>query len=94
MFNDYLERWGLKPDGKPIITATSKLLPIRVNGLFAMLKTAVLEEEKRGGLLMIWWEGWGAARVLAQRCASHGTRPGRDISGRSYSQWSQTKPVE
>jgi streptomycin 6-kinase len=65
MFNDYLERWGLKPDGKPIITATSKLLPVRVSGLPAMLKIAVLEEEKRGGLLMIWWEGSGAARVLA-----------------------------
>jgi len=65
MFNDYLERWSLKPDGKPIITATSKILPVRVNGLPAMLKIAVLDEEKRGGLLMIWWEGWGAARVLA-----------------------------
>jgi streptomycin 6-kinase len=65
MFDDYLERWGLKPDGKPIITATSKLLPVRVNGLPAMLKVAVVDEEKRGGLLMIWWEGWGAARVLA-----------------------------
>jgi streptomycin 6-kinase len=65
MFNDYLERWGLTPDGGPIITATSKLLPVRVNGLPAMLKIAVLDEEKRGGLLMIWWEGCGAARVLA-----------------------------
>jgi streptomycin 6-kinase len=65
MFSDYLERWGLNPDGKPIITATSKLLPVRVSGLPAVLKIAVLEEEKRGGLLMIWWEGSGAARVLA-----------------------------
>jgi streptomycin 6-kinase len=65
MFNDYLERWNLKPDGKPIITATSKLLPVRVNRLPAMLKIAVHDEEKRGGLLMIWWEGRGAARVLA-----------------------------
>jgi streptomycin 6-kinase len=65
MFNDYLDRWGLTPDGKAIVTATSKLLPVRVNGLPAVLKKAVLDEEKRSGLLMIWWEGSGAARVLA-----------------------------
>ena len=40
----------LTPDGKPIVTATSKLLPVRVNGLPAMLKIAVHYEEKRGGL--------------------------------------------
>jgi streptomycin 6-kinase len=66
MFSDYLERWSLTPDGRPIITATSKLLPVRVNGLPAMLKIAVHDEEKRGGRLMIWWEGQGAAPVLAQ----------------------------
>jgi streptomycin 6-kinase len=65
MFNDYLEQWSLTPDGTPIITATSKLLPVRVDGLPAMLKIAVHDEEKRGGLLMIWWEGRGAASVLA-----------------------------
>jgi streptomycin 6-kinase len=41
MFNDYLERWGLTPDGEPNITATSKLLPVRMNGLPAKLKIAV-----------------------------------------------------
>jgi streptomycin 6-kinase len=30
-----------------------------------MLKIAVLDEEKRGGALMNWWNGHGAARVLA-----------------------------
>jgi streptomycin 6-kinase len=65
MFNDYLERWRLTPDGEPTITATSKLLPVRANGCAAMLKIAVLDEEKRGGLLMIWWEGRGAAPILA-----------------------------
>ena len=53
MFDDYLERWGLTPDGTPIVTATSKLLPVRVDGLPAMLKIAVHDEEKRGGILMI-----------------------------------------
>jgi streptomycin 6-kinase len=65
MFNDYLERWSLTLDGTPIITPTSKLLPVRVDGLSAMLKIAVIDEEKRGGLLMVWWEGRGAAPVLA-----------------------------
>ena len=31
-----------------------------------MLKIAVHEEERRGGELMAWWEGVGAARVLAR----------------------------
>ncbi len=30
-----------------------------------MLKIAIEAEEKFGGLLMVWWEGQGAARVLA-----------------------------
>ena len=31
MFNDYLERWSLTPDGAPTITTTSELLPVRVD---------------------------------------------------------------
>lgn len=31
-----------------------------------MLKIAVHDEERRGGLLMIWWEGRGAAPILAR----------------------------
>jgi len=65
MFNKYLERWKLTPDGDPIVTPTSRLLPVRWNGAQAMLKIAVLDEERRGGLLMVWWNGKGAARVLA-----------------------------
>jgi len=30
-----------------------------------MLKVAVLDEERLGGRLMSWWDGYGAARVLA-----------------------------
>jgi streptomycin 6-kinase len=65
MFDDYLERWDLTPDGEPIITPTSRLLPVRSGGVPAMLKIAALDEEKPGNLLMIWWDGHGAARVLA-----------------------------
>ena len=66
MFDEYLRRWRLTPDGDPIVTHSSRLLPVRRDGAPAMLKIAVEAEEKRGGLLMAWWDGQGAARVLAQ----------------------------
>ncbi len=66
MFNEYLTRWQLTPDGEPIVTHSSRLLPVRRRGMPAMLKVATEAEEKRGGLLMSWWTGKGAARVLAQ----------------------------
>jgi streptomycin 6-kinase len=65
MFEDYLARWGLTPDGEPIVTQNSRLLPVRRGGVPAMLKIAVEEEERRGAAAMIWWGGDGAARVLA-----------------------------
>ncbi len=65
MFDDYIERWRLIPDGDPIITRTSALLPVRSAGRQAILKVATVEEERRGGRLMCWWEGDGAARVLS-----------------------------
>lgn len=65
MFDHYLECWVLTPDGEPIITPTSRLLPVRSSGVPAMLKIAALDEERLGNQLMIWWNGHGAARVLA-----------------------------
>ena len=38
---------------------------MRYCGAPAMLKIATKEEEQRGNALMIWWNGDGAARVLA-----------------------------
>ena len=64
MFDDYLARWELTPDGDPIMTRTSALLPVRSAGLPAMLKIAIVEEEKTGIRLMSWWDGGGAAPVL------------------------------
>jgi streptomycin 6-kinase len=64
MFSDYLERWQLTPDGDPIITPTSRLLPVSRSGSTAMLKLAVHPEERRGNRLMTWWNGNGAACVL------------------------------
>ena len=64
MFDDYIEHWKLIPDGDPIITHSSRLLPVQYQGIPAMLKIAMESEERWGNLLMIWWKGEGAARVL------------------------------
>jgi streptomycin 6-kinase len=65
MFIEHLTRWGLTPDGDPILTRNSHLLPVRWRGAPAMLKVALEAEEKAGSVLMAWWGGEGAARVLA-----------------------------
>jgi streptomycin 6-kinase len=65
IFGDYLARWDLTPDGEPIVTATSRLLPVCAGQVRAMLKVAVLEEERLGNLVMNYWGGDGAAAVLA-----------------------------
>jgi streptomycin 6-kinase len=62
----HLARWDLVPDGEPIETPASLLLAVRHNGVPAMLKIAGEEEERRGGALMAWWNGDGAAKVLAR----------------------------
>ncbi|MDE3738646.1 aminoglycoside phosphotransferase family protein [Pseudomonas resinovorans] len=63
MFEPYLTKWTLQPDGAPIHTPGSDLLPVRFDGLPAMLKIARDSEEKVGALVMRWWGGEGAARV-------------------------------
>lgn len=65
MFEHYLKQWRLTPDGEPLVTHSSRLLPVRFDGKAAMLKVALEPEERRGGLLMRWWDGDGAARVFA-----------------------------
>ena len=64
-FEQYLHLWNLSPDGEPLLTHTSKLLPVRYKNTPAMLKIATTSEESAGGQLMVWWEGEGAARILA-----------------------------
>ncbi len=64
MFDEYMDRWHLTPDGAPIITHSSRLLPVLDDNTPAMLKIAVENEEKFGAELMVWWNGDGAARVL------------------------------
>ena len=62
----WLARWDLVADGEAIATPSSLLLPVRQCGQPALLKIAREEEERRGGRLMAWWDGDGAARVLAR----------------------------
>jgi len=65
MFDRHLTAWNLTAEGDPISTHSSHLLPVsRADGTPAMLKVAVEAEEKSGALLMEWWDGQGAARVL------------------------------
>ncbi|MBB2685279.1 UNVERIFIED_ORG: streptomycin 6-kinase [Rhizobium etli] len=65
MFAPYLERWSLISDGEPIITHSSRLLPVLWQDRPAMLKVAADIDERYGALLMQWWDGDGAAYVYA-----------------------------
>jgi streptomycin 6-kinase len=66
MFDDYLARWNLTPDGDAIRTHSSDLLPVCKDGVRAMLKIPRDSEERAGCALMAWWDGEGAALVLMQ----------------------------
>lgn len=65
-FDYYIDRWRLIPEGDPIVTRTSRLLPVRWRGVVAMLKVAVDAEEELGNELMAWWDGQGVPLVLAR----------------------------
>lgn len=64
IFDEYLARWKLVRDGEPCATHSSCLLPVRQQGVPAMLKIAFEAEERWGSFLMVWWQGEGAAGVL------------------------------
>ena len=65
MFAPFLRRWGLDVDGEEIVTPRARLLPVTRLGQPAMLKTALFPSEIHGNAVMTWWDGQGAARVLA-----------------------------
>ncbi|HWT58176.1 MAG TPA: aminoglycoside phosphotransferase family protein [Rhizobium sp.] len=65
MFAAHLDRWSLISDGEPIITHSSRLLPVLWQEKPAMLKVAADVDERCGALLMQWWDGDGAAHVYA-----------------------------
>jgi len=64
MFEPYLSKWGLVPDGASIVTPRGRLLPVRQGGSAAMLKISTDVDEMLGGVLLRWWDGRGAARVI------------------------------
>ncbi|WP_041770701.1 aminoglycoside phosphotransferase family protein [Metapseudomonas resinovorans] len=66
MFEPYLNQWRLQPEGAPIHTPGSDLLPVRFEGRAAMLKVAHDDEERIGARVMAWWAGDGAAEVYRQ----------------------------
>ncbi len=90
VFDPYLTKWNLQPDGEPIRTPGSDLLPVRFGGLPAMLKIARDSEEKIGALVMRWWDGEGAARVyrhegdalLMERATGRGSLVRMALGGR------------
>ncbi|GAB1406325.1 aminoglycoside phosphotransferase family protein [Thermomonas brevis] len=67
MFERCLERWRLRIDGTPLRTDAAELLPVlTTTGAPAMLKHTTAPEELAGFGLLEWWDGDGAARVLAR----------------------------
>lgn len=66
MLEAHILRWNLSADGLPFATYTSRLLSVLRDGVPAMLKLATIEDESRGGRLLEWWDGVGAARVMAR----------------------------
>ncbi|MBS7541579.1 hypothetical protein KHC19_00415 [Ancylobacter oerskovii] len=69
MLDHALARWNLTPDGTPLATATSLLLPVRQSfagsARPAMLKVSDEPHEARAMPLMRWWNGDGAAHIFA-----------------------------
>jgi streptomycin 6-kinase len=65
-FSPWLTRWTLEPAGEPIRTHASRLLPVLQDGRPAMLKLPEVEDERRGYLPLEYWNGGGAARLLAR----------------------------
>jgi streptomycin 6-kinase len=66
MFQTYLARWHLVPDGAAITSHAGYLLPVRHRGKPAMLKLAKGDDERAGAAVLAWWDGDGAATVLAR----------------------------
>src|SRR5215211_6622778 len=66
MFDSYLKSWCLVADVEPIVTRAARLQPVTRHGEPAMLKLSFEEDERLGSAVMEWWDGDGAARVLAR----------------------------
>ncbi|MDO9383837.1 MAG: aminoglycoside phosphotransferase family protein [Hyphomicrobiaceae bacterium] len=64
-FAPYLRRWALQADGAPFASLAGTLMPVLHAGAPAMLKISHEPDEIFGAGAMQWWDGEGAARVLA-----------------------------
>jgi streptomycin 6-kinase len=64
MIEEFIARWELVPAGDPVVTRSSMLARVTWRGRPAVLKLALIEEERRGAALMEWWAGEGAGAVL------------------------------
>lgn len=60
----YTKLWKLSPSGDSFFTYCSLLQPVIYKGTPAMIKIPMEAEERKGSLLMVWWDGNGAAKVL------------------------------
>ncbi|WP_431220282.1 aminoglycoside phosphotransferase family protein [Leifsonia xyli] len=60
------ERWGLAADGPAFATEFSVLQPVSRGERGLFLKRATSAEERVGTDVLAWWEGRGAATVLAR----------------------------
>lgn len=60
----YTKLWKLSPSGDSFFTYCSLLQPVIYKGTAAMIKIPMEAEERKGSLLMVWWDGNGAAKVL------------------------------
>jgi len=56
--------WKLQGDGEIFKTHSSILQPVIYEGIKAMLKIPVADEERRGSLLMVCWDGNGSAKIF------------------------------
>jgi streptomycin 6-kinase len=85
VFDPWLARWGLVADGEPIRTHASHLLPVLHDGTPAMLKLPEVEDERRGYQPLDYWNGDGAARLLARSEHGEAMLIERATGGRSLS---------
>jgi streptomycin 6-kinase len=63
-FDRWIEKWNLDVVGDPVETPASTLIRVLRGKDQAILKIARLSEEERGGEVMEWYRGIGAAAVL------------------------------
>lgn len=65
LFAPYLARWDLAADGAEIVTRAVRLLPVCQGDTPLMLRIATHPEAQGCHVLLAWWDGDGAARLVA-----------------------------